>query len=75
MTEPKRKTFGYVRAAKHEQAIRGLSLEARKRKVIICPPATEPPLASKAFTRSLARPACADSETRKTEHEEEDRTN
>lgn len=74
MTEPQRRTLGYVRVSTPEQALCGLTLEARKRKVIICAPATEPPLASKAFTRSLARPACADSETRKTEHEEEDRT-
>ncbi len=74
MTEPQNKALGYVRVSKHEQALCGVTREARKRKVTLYAPATAPPLASKALTRSLAGLACADLATRKTKHEEEDRT-
>ena len=74
MTDSQCKTLGYVRGSTHEQAINGLSLEARKRKAAQYAPATAPPLASRASNRSLARLACVDPETRKTGHEEEDRT-
>jgi len=74
MTGPQRRTLGYVRGSTHEQAISGLSLKARKRKVILYAPATAPPLASRASNRSLARLACVDPEIRKTGHEKEDRT-
>jgi uncharacterized protein YfeS len=69
-----RKTFGYIRFSTHEQALCGLTREARKRKITQFAPATAPPVASKALTRSLAGLACAALETRKTEYEEEVRT-
>jgi len=74
MTGPQHKTPGYVSGSTHEQAMSGLSLEARKRKAALYAPATAPPVESKAPTRSLARLACVDPETRKTKHEEKDRT-
>ena len=74
MSGPQRKTLGYVRVSSYEQSMSGLSLEARKRKAALYAPTTAPPLASKASTRSLTGLACAHLETRKTKHEEEDRT-
>jgi len=74
MNGPQRKTLGYVRVSTHEQAISRLSLEARKRKAALYAPATAPPVESKAPARSLVSSASVDPETRKTGHEEEDRT-